>query len=142
MEEKYSISEIVPEIGVPHKILEMVIEEFNLSIDRFYISPIDSRFNYRSVNKEGKDYLLKLKEFIIAFNKDFYADKTIESIALKTGRDEKAVEEYLRMKHPEFFAEKGKYPKWDMYPFRYVSSFVIDYNLGGVYSMLSLANTQ
>lgn len=72
-------------------------------------------------------FLLENKTFIQIYELDYYSNKTIEIISNKIGRKEKEIEDYLQTRN---------YRVDVRYPLRYISSYKIDYELGGNYNFL------
>ncbi|MPR35863.1 hypothetical protein [Salmonirosea aquatica] len=72
-------------------------------------------------------FLLENKTFIRIYNLDYYSNKTIEIISNKIGRQEHEIQQFF---------EARKYKIDNRYPLRYISSYKIDYELGGDYNFL------
>lgn len=69
-------------------------------------------------------FLLENKTFIIQYQLDRYSDKSLEIICNKIGRSEHEVRKYFEKIN--YIVKKG-------YPYRYISSYKIDYDLGRKY---------
>lgn len=115
-------------LGIRHATLKSVCRDFNIEILL--------NFNLSTSRGIGKDsildsnfvyFLIENKTFIRMYELDYYSNKTIEIIANKIGRKEDEIEEYLQLQ---------KYQVDTRYPFRYLSSYKIDYLLGGRYDFL------
>ncbi len=111
---------------IRHSTLNSFCKDFEIEIEK----------NTKSTSQSFKDhllednfvyFLLENKTFILIYDLDYYSDKTIEIIANKIGRKEQEIEEYLKIR---------KYKIDPKYPFRYISSYKIDYDLGGYYNFL------
>lgn len=72
-------------------------------------------------------FLMEIKIFIRIYELDYYSNKTVEIIANKIGRKVKEIEDYLLSR---------KYSLDNKYPYRYLSSYKLDYELGGNYDFL------
>lgn len=80
-------------------------------------------------------YLENNMKFLKDFEDDYYSDKSPEIIANTINRDLKEILPYLKKEHPNQF-KNGKFVE-KRYPFRYVSSYKVDNDLGGDYSFLN-----
>ena len=72
-------------------------------------------------------FLLENKTFIKFYELDYYSNKNIEIIANKTGRKIEDINDYFN---------NIEYKVLPKYPYRYVSSYKIDFELGGKYDFL------
>jgi len=72
-------------------------------------------------------FLLENKTFIKIYDLDYYSNKTVEIISNKISRKEVEIENYLQIR---------KFNISQRYPYRYLSSYKIDYDLGGNYAFL------
>ena len=72
-------------------------------------------------------FLIENKIFLNFFEEDYYLDKSIEIIANKINRKTAEIENYFKLK--ELKIDKK-------YPYRYISSYQIDYALNGNYNFL------
>jgi hypothetical protein len=81
-------------------------------------------------------FLILNKEFLVKYENDHYADKTPQVIANTSNQHLKAVEVYLKLVHPKYYLD-GVFTPQDKYSLRHVSSYFVDYELGGNYDILS-----
>jgi hypothetical protein len=81
---------------------------------------------------------LKLnKDFISKYESDNYENKTTKIIAKKIDRPITEIENYLKKEYPKYYKD-GSFKFENSSSLRYISSFAIDYKLGGSYSFLKL----
>ncbi|MDG4949781.1 ATP-binding protein [Weeksellaceae bacterium KMM 9724] len=85
-------------------------------------------------------YLQQNAEFLLDFQEDYYKDKTPTIISQTINRDLVEVETYLKNNHPNYFKD-GVFMEHMKLSLRYVSSYNIDYRLGGDYGFLKFNNT-
>ncbi|MDB0040617.1 ATP-binding protein [Algibacter sp.] len=86
------------------------------------------------------EYLKKNIKFLQDFQTDYYNDKSPKIISETIGRELKEIEPYLMKEYPDHFKD-GEFIEKRL-AFRYVSSYKIDYNLGGDYSFLLKKNSK
>lgn len=80
-------------------------------------------------------YMIKNGEFLLKYEKDYYSDKSPIIIAQTINREVETVEKFLLQKYPQFFIGNVFNEKIKR-PFRYISSFKIDLDLGENYEFL------
>ena len=80
-------------------------------------------------------YMIKNGEFLLMYEKDYYSDKSPIIIAQKINIEVETVEKFLLQKYPQFFIGSVFNEKIKR-PFRYISSFKVDLDLGGNYEYL------
>ena len=113
-------------LGIRHSTLQYFCRDFNIDIAKYT--------DNGEVNKDVRlqdnfvFFLLENKTFIQLYNLDYYSNKTIEIIANKIGRKENEIIDYLNDR---------KYKIDPKYPYRYISSYRIDYELGSKYTFLT-----
>lgn len=91
---------------------------------------------YRDILKvEFINYLVKNKSFLQKYEGDYYKDKTPEIIGKTVNQHIKVIDMYLKCNYKKYYP-KGVFTATDRYTLRYVSSYVIDYELGGDYDFL------
>lgn len=81
------------------------------------------------------DYLKKYSKFLLEYQSDYYSDKSPDIIAKTINRDVDEVLVFLIKTYPQYFDNKV-FNKHMKYPFRYISSYGIDYLMGGNYEYL------
>jgi len=112
-------------LGIRHSTLQYFCMDFNIDIAKYtHNGEVDKDV---TLQDNFVFFLLENKTFIQLYHLDYYSNKTIEIIANKIGRKESEVVDYLNNKNYKID------PK---YPYRYISSYKIDYDLGGDYSFL------
>jgi len=103
---------------------------------RFEDQFMDTRYIGSSIiSQEFIDYLYKNVKFLLEYQRDYYSDKTPTIIATTINRKNEVIEPFLKRRYPQFF-EKGFFNNNSKYPFRYISSYKIDFELGGNYDRL------
>jgi len=88
------------------------------------------------LNPAFVSYLTKNNSFLIKYENDYYSDKTPEIIVETVNQDINAINKYLELKYPKYYIN-GKFTPLKKYSLRYVSSYFIDYELGGNYEFLN-----
>lgn len=120
-------------LQIRHSTLMYFCNDFNIDISSSVISPSKQIVNKNSILDANFVYfLMENKTFIKIYNIDYYSNKTIEIISNKIGRKEQEIEEYLRIRKVRIDHK---------YPLRYISSYKIDYQLGGNYDFLKYDNS-
>ncbi len=110
-------------LGIRNSTLIRFCEHFNIDITSNTKSLKNEPINKDSSLEPNFVYfLLENKTFILMYDQDYYSDKSIEIIAKKIGRTKDEIEEFfLRTPH-----------RIDIrYPFRYISSYKINFDLSG-----------
>ena len=82
-------------------------------------------------------YITDNVKFLLDYQQDYYSDKTPQIIADTIKRDINILEPFLKKEYPQYF-NNGEFKKDTKLTFRYVSSYKIDFKLGGDYSFLNL----
>ena len=120
-------------LEIRHATLIHFCNAFNIDISSSVISPSKQIVNKDSILDANFVYfLMENKTFIKIYDIDYYSNKTIEIISNKIGRKEQEIEEYLRIRKVRID---------NKYPLRYISSYKIDYQLGGNYDFLKYDNS-
>ena len=135
---KNTIGGIAWKIGIRKATINHFCKNFEINLENQIIKKIKTDFYLK--NNFAK-FLLENKEFLIKYEKDYYEDKTIKSISQEVNQHEKAIELFLKHYYPKYY-EKGKFTPKKEYSLRYISSFFIDYTLGGNYEFLKFKNLE
>jgi hypothetical protein len=115
-------------LGIRHATLIHFCRDFDIKIQLEVESPSErvvDKDSYLSPNFVY--FLMENKTFIRMYDLDYYSNKTVEIISNKIGRKEQEIEEYF---------QSQKYKIDTKYPYRYLSSYKIDYELGEIYEFL------
>jgi hypothetical protein len=103
-------------------------EDFDLKLEENLKSDSTKRISKDCYMSENFVYfLLENKTFIKIYYLDKYVNKSAEIIGNKIGRKKIEIESYLNEK---------KFKLDEKYPYRYLSSYKIDFELGGKYDFL------
>jgi len=112
---------------------------------RNFCNDFDINFNNQFIGRghvsnsilkpEFINFLKLNKEFISKYKSDNYEDKTAKVIAEKIERPLKEIEVYLRKNFANCY-KNGSFKFENSSCLRYISSYAIDYNLGGNYEFL------
>lgn len=120
--------DVARELNVKQATIRYVCENFD--VDFQYVgnyldssTPLETKFI---------SHLLQNKKFIKEYEDDYYKDKTPKSISVIINREIAEIEKHLQTYNPEYFVD-GKFTAKEKYSLRYVSSYYIDYKLGGEY---------
>lgn len=116
-------------LGIRHATLLSICKDFNIQIQlETTSSPRRNIDKDCYLHPNFVYFLMENKTFIRMYELDYYSNKTLEIISNKIGRKEKVIEEYLLSQ---------KYNIDNKYPYRYLSSYKIDYEFGEVYEFLN-----
>jgi len=136
------MSRVLSSVAFQVGVRQSTIKHFCNGFDINYADQVEDQLlcefsMYRDVLKvEFVDYLIKNKNFIRKFETDYYNDKTPEIIAKTVKQHIKVIDMYLKCNYKKYYP-KGVFVPADKYTLRYVSSYVIDYELGGNYNFLN-----
>ena len=128
---KNTIGSVAWNIGIRKATIRHFCKNFNVDLKKQIFKSEQSEIYLKA---DFIDYLLKNKDFLINYQKDYYQDKTIEKISETINQHKKAIELYLKYYHPKYFI-KGKFMPKKNYSLRYISSYHIDFVLGGNYEI-------
>ncbi len=108
--------------------LKNFCNHFNINIlfrvENLNIEKIDEIKDSTILEKNFVYFLIEIKTFLKFYEEDYYSDKTIDIIASKVKRKPSDIENYLKSKNYKVNPKN---------PYRYLSSFHIDYILGKEY---------
>lgn len=106
-------------LGIRHSSMKSFLHDFEIDI-RPYCKTLDVEFKNLRLSPNFVFFLLENKQFIKFYNQDYYGNKSIEIIAHVSGRKTVEIENYFKAKNYQVDVK---------YPYRYISSFAIDYRL-------------
>lgn len=132
---KKTIGSVTWHLGLRISTVRHFCIDFNIDLKNQYIGK--GYISSSLFKNEFIDFLHRNKTFLLRYEVDYYSDKTPEIIAKNIKRNVDEIEPYLRKKYPQFF-KNGKLNKNIKYLFRYISSYKIDYELGGNYDDLKI----
>ena len=130
---KNTIGSVTWNLGLRQSTVRHFCYDFGIKLEDQFIG--NGYFSSSIFKQEFIVFLKSNKSFLLKYQKDFYSDKTPSIIAQTIKRNIDEIEPYLKKEYPQFF-ENGVFNKEKKYPFRYVSSYKIDYELGSNYSFL------
>ena len=128
------MSEITKIIGVRIATVIHFCEDFKIDLKAQIINDKYIR-GESEIESKFVDYLKEQREILLKYEKDYYLDKTPLIISRLISKDIKDVENYLKKFHPIYYKNE-KFNTSMRYPLRYVSSYKVDFDLGGDYNHL------
>ena len=128
------MSSVAWHLGIRQATILNVCKNFGLNYSKGIIGK--NKEGFELLSPDFIQFLVLNKVFLLKYERDYYADKTPQIIADTSNQHIKAVEMYLKFVHPKYYLD-GVFTPQDKYSLRYVSSYFIDYELGGNYDFLS-----
>jgi hypothetical protein len=139
MKKIITFNDISNELGVFQQTITNFCRDFDIDFGEQFIGwgwVSDSK-----IKTEFIEYLIEIRQFIRIYNQDNYEAKTIKSISSKIKRPYKEIESYLKSNFPKDFTN-GEFYFNEQSSQRYISSFAIDYKLGGNYNFIKYTQTK
>lgn len=130
---KDSYQEISRFLKVYQQTIRNFCNDFEINFNNQFIGI--GHVSHSIFNSEFINFLKLNKEFISKYESDNYEEKTVIIIAEKINRPIKEIEDYLRKNYANSY-ENGNFKLGKINCLRYISSYAIDYNLGGNYNFL------
>jgi len=110
-------------LGLRHSTLRYFFRDFNINyLEQGVDLTSNKKVEYKNLKLTPNFvfFLIENKTFLLLYQSDYYRNKTIDIIANKANRQQEEIEKFLKEK--EYNVNKA-------YPYRYLSSYAIDFKL-------------